>query len=124
MPSLLISNLLTTSGLLSPEQLEQAQRLVQQKRCSLDQAILDLQLVSKTELYGILSDQLRIPYVELDEYETDPKVRELVPENVARHHRVFPLFRLQDTLVVAMSDPTDLIAIDAVRKTSRCLVEA
>jgi len=124
MPGLLISDLLMASGLLTPEKLEQAQRLVQQKRCSLDQAILDLQLASKSELYGTISDQLRVPYVELDEYETDPKVRELIPEDAARHHRVFPLFRLQNTLIVAMSDPTDLVAMDAIRKTSRCLVEA
>ncbi len=120
----LISDLLLSSGLLHPKQVQQAQGVMKQKLCSLEDAVLDLKLISSVALYGAVADQLRIPYVELDDYEPDPKARELISEKAARSHHALPLFRIERSLIVAMADPTDLVAIDTLRQTCGYAIEA
>ena len=124
MPGTLISDLLLSSGLLTPEKTQEAQGVMKQKLCSLEEAVLHLRLISREALYGAVADQLRVSYVELEEYQADPKVLGLIPEQAARKYRAFPLFRIQQALIVAMADPTDLVAIDALRQTNGCLIEA
>ncbi len=124
MPGLVIPDLLVASGLLTSAQMERAQQVMQQKHCPLEEAVLDLQLLSRPVLYGAIADQLRVPYVDLEEYLPDSKAREFIPERMARQHHTFPLFKIQNGLVVAMSDPTNLVAIDALRQASGCVIEA
>ena len=112
MPVQLSSESLIASGLLTPEQLQAAQMEAEKKRRPLEQVLIDLRFVSKEGIFGTVADQLGVPFVDLETYLTDPAVIPLVPEDLARRYQVFPLFRLRSTLTVAMSDPTDLRALD------------
>lgn len=58
--------------------------------------------------------QYRIPTIALDEYEVDAAVIALVPKELCEKHRVVPVSRPGSSLVVAMVDPIDKVAIDAV----------
>jgi type IV pilus assembly protein PilB len=55
-----------------------------------------------------------VPYIDLTNYEIDPEVLELIPGPVAKQYKFFPLFRIDGTLLVAMTDPKDIKAIDKV----------
>jgi type IV pilus assembly protein PilB len=58
-------------------------------------------------------------FVELLDYPVDPDVVALVPAALCRRHRVLPLAREGDGLLVAMADPTDVLALDDVRAAAR-----
>jgi len=64
---------------------------------------------------SFLSMQYRIPTIALDEYEIDAAVIALVPKDVCELHRVLPVSRPGGSLVVAMADPIDQRAIDALK---------
>jgi type IV pilus assembly protein PilB len=58
-------------------------------------------------------------YMEVLDYQVDPKVLELVPETVARKHTLLPLYRIGNALTVAMDDPWNTVAIDEVRLSAK-----
>lgn len=62
---------------------------------------------------------LNIPYIDLTNYEVDPEVLDLIPANVAREFMLFPLFRIDGTLLMAMTDPKDVKAIDKVTRLTQ-----
>ncbi len=63
---------------------------------------------------------LGLSHVEISPYSVDPAVVRTLPEEAARRHRAIPLFRVGNDLTLAMADPTDVLAIDAVRDTTGC----
>ncbi|MFC0680713.1 GspE/PulE family protein [Lysobacter korlensis] len=60
-----------------------------------------------------------LPFVELLDYPVDPEAVSLVPAGLCRRHRVLPLSIDGDSLLVAMADPTDVLALDDVRAAAR-----
>ena len=73
------------------------------------------QRVTDDERVALLSKQFGVPSVRLDEFHIEPSVLNLVPEEVARKHLVVPLNQIQTSLVVAMSDPANVYAIDELK---------
>ena len=63
---------------------------------------------------------LGLSHVEISPYSVDPSVVRTLPEEAARRHRAIPLFRVGNDLTLAMADPTDVLAIDAVRDSTGC----
>jgi len=63
-------------------------------------------------------------YVDLDNYLIDEKLIKLVPENLVRRYQLIPLFKIGDTLTLAMADPHNIFALDEVRLKTGCEVEA
>lgn len=72
----------------------------------------DIILEAKASLWNV-------PFIDLRNYEIDPEVLELVPGEVAKRFRFFPLFRIDETLLIAMSDPKDVNAIDKVTQLTK-----
>lgn len=66
---------------------------------------------------------MSIPYVELDSYLIDEKLIELVPENLARRYQLIPIFMIDNTLTVAMTDPQNIFAADDIRLKTGCEIE-
>ncbi|MBI4598510.1 MAG: type II/IV secretion system protein [Candidatus Omnitrophica bacterium] len=58
--------------------------------------------------------------IELENYLIKPEVIQLVPEALARKHVVMPVFKIGETLTVAMKDSLDVIAIDGLRLKTKC----
>jgi len=63
-------------------------------------------------------DQLGIPRMDLTTYVLEPEIVRLVPQRVARQFHVLPLFRIGNTLTVAMADPLDVVARDEVKQAT------
>jgi type IV pilus assembly protein PilB len=81
--------------------------------------MVSLGFVSEAELAQIQAEQLRLDFVEISERDVDPDVVGLVPQRVLRKHRAVPL-RIDSTrrLVVALSDPTDIHALEDLQVAS------
>ncbi|MBI3332660.1 MAG: type II/IV secretion system protein [Candidatus Omnitrophica bacterium] len=114
---------LVEEGLLTVEQIAQAQQEAARSGETLRQALSRLKLIEPGALADWLSRRLGIPRVELKSYLIDPKVLETVPEALSRKHRMIPLFKVGRTLTVATSDPLNLPGLDELRLRTGMAVE-
>jgi type IV pilus assembly protein PilB len=112
-----ISDVLVYQGKVSEEQVQLAratQKDYPQK--DLGKLLLSLGFISGADLAQAQAERLGLEYVELSERDVDRDVVGLIPERVLRKHRAIPL-RISRTrhLVVAMSDPSNLYALEDLR---------
>jgi type IV pilus assembly protein PilB len=90
-----------------------------EKNDSSGRRILDGVLTSA----NFLSMQYRIPTIALDEFEIGAEIIALVPKELCSTHRVLPVSRAASALVVAMVDPIDEAAIDALKSHTGYTIE-
>ena len=105
---------LVREGLISYEQLENAQDMAKVQSINVAQALIKMKLMSEQSLLSFIEAKLHIPFVELENYSLDKKCLKYVSFNDALNYRVIPLFKIEKSLTVAMSDPMDLFAIDKI----------
>ncbi|MFG0807382.1 GspE/PulE family protein [Pseudomonas fluvialis] len=104
-----LGELLVNAGQLDAQQLQLALEEQQQRPNSgkLGQILLQRNLVERTQLAQALIQQLDIARVNLDAFDVDTAALELVPEDLARVHRVMPLLVEHERLVVATPTPSN-----------------
>ena len=118
-----LGEVLVEKNLLLPEQLEEA--LTRQGGLSkpLGQVLIDVGLVSYDDLFAALSEQIGIPHIWLRKGLVDPKVVQLLPRDKAETYCVVPMFRVRNTLTLAMADCTAIFVIDDVASITGCKVQ-
>jgi len=104
---------LVNAGLLTIEQLTSV-REAAADGTSIARILQDRGLVTPADVGSALEDELGVPRVDLSSYAPDEEALELVPASMAREHRMLPLFEIDGTLTVAVGDPMDVLALDAV----------
>ncbi len=80
----------------------------------LGEVLVDNGLISPKELVTALSKQLGVPEIDLNTCKIETESLRLVPESLARKYGVIPLSMSKGYLLVAMADPTDILAIEAL----------
>jgi type IV pilus assembly protein PilB len=110
-----IGELLVQKNLLSPEQLERAQEEAKLTGSRVGLQLTKLGFIQEEELAEAISSQFSVPTINLDEFEIDPDVIKLIPEDVATKHTIVPVNRAGATLIMATSDPSNIFAIDDVK---------
>jgi len=113
-----LGSVLLEMGLISEAQLNRA--LAEQKKTGelLGKTLVKLGLITEDELVKSLSKQLGIPLVRISDHVLDVKVVRIVPEDVARKHKVIVIGKADNKLTLAMVDPFDIFAIDRIGKIS------
>lgn len=114
-----IVDLLLKQGILTPEQIDRAKQECKRTGIKLESALEKLGLINEEELAKVRADALGLPYMDLSDYLIDAELIKLVPEKLAKKYRSVPLFKISDTLTVAMSDPRNIEALDQIRKVSK-----
>jgi type IV pilus assembly protein PilB len=79
---------------------------------SFEEVLLENNMLKEEDILETKASLWHVPFIDLKNYEIDPEVIELIPGAVARQFRFFPLFRIDGTLLLAMTDPKDIKAID------------
>lgn len=119
-----LGELLIESGLITPSQLQSAithQKIV---RGRLGSNLVALGYISEEVLMDFLSHQTGVPQMDVRNIEVQPQILKLVPHRLADQFTVLPISTKEPkSLVLAMSDPSDLNAIDSVRFASGLNVE-
>jgi type IV pilus assembly protein PilB len=110
-----IGELLVRESLLTTEQLEQAEQQASRSGERLGAQITKLGYLEEAELSDFIAKQYGVPSIDLADFEPDPDVLELIPEDVAMKHTVVPVNRAGSTLVLATSDPSNIVAIDDIK---------
>jgi MSHA biogenesis protein MshE len=107
-----LGDLLVQEGVITDDQLMEALGEQRKTGRKLGATLIAMELVSEQQLLEILSKHLKVPLIDIDQYRVDPNAVKLLPEIQARRFRALVLEDSGDTLLVAMSDPADLTAID------------
>ena len=110
-----IGELLVRENIISTEQLREAQADGHSSGKRLSYSLAKLGILGEKDLTEFLSKQYGIPSISLSEFEIDPDVIELIPQDVAVKHTVLPVQRAGSTLIVAMADPSNIYAIDDLK---------
>jgi len=111
-----LGDLLIEAGLISPEQLEQA--ITEQRRSGrlLGATLVHMGIISERELLEHLQHQLGLPLVDLARISVDEQAVQRVHEDVSRKYNALPIeIEGRSTLIVAMSDPLNVSALEDLR---------
>src|SRR2546422_5727491 len=115
-----LGQILLEQGLITPEQLEQALEEHRKTPKSLGRVLIDFGMIRESDLVRALAEQVGLEFVDLNEYQIDPSATTLLPEALARRYRAIPIGDRDGKLLVAMSDPANVYALDDIRAiTSR-----
>jgi len=107
-----LGDLLVQQGIITEEQLMSA--LSEQKTSGrkLGKTLIDLGFVEENQLLTLLAEQLKIPFINLITYDLRPEIVQKLSEVHARRFRVIVLEERANSLLIGMSDPTDIYAVD------------
>jgi type IV pilus assembly protein PilB len=114
-----LGNLLLERGLVSPDQLEDARAEQGRTGRPLGRVLLERQALSEGDLSQVVAEAAGLEFVDLDEYPLDPTATALITDAMARRYTALPVSWDAETLVVAMSDPSNVVAIDDIRSITR-----
>src|SRR5689334_15406123 len=110
-----IGELLLKEKRITPEQLQQALNHQKANGGKLGFNLVKLGFVKDEELTALLSKQYGVPSINLAQFEIDPAVIKLVPAETAQRYQIIPLSRAGATLTIAMTDPTNVFAMDDIK---------
>jgi type IV pilus assembly protein PilB len=109
------AELLVRGGLVSRDQLSEAQKKERENGSSVAKEIVRLGYTNEETLTQFLGKQFGIESVDLIPGDIEDAVFSLVPPQIVQKHQLVPFKLVGSTLTVAMSDPTDLVAINEVK---------
>lgn len=115
---------LVSEGLLSHEKAADAVTTANRQKISLISYVVQNKLADARAIAASASEEFGIPVIDLDSISTDSFPKELVNEKLIRKHRVLPLFKRGSRLFVAVSDPTNLQALDEIKFNTGLTTEA
>jgi type IV pilus assembly protein PilB len=118
-----LGELLVREKMISLQQLQEAQTEAKRTGRRLGVALSRLGYVNDQDLTQFLARQYSLPSINLNDFEIDSDVLKLVPKEVAMKHMVVPVNRAGATLIVAMSDPSNIFAIDELKFLTQYNIE-
>ena len=118
-----IAQILLRRGLVTAEQLEEAQALQRAEGLRLDRALIQLGVLSERQLLTIMAEHLDLPVVDLTDITIDPETLRSLPSKVVYRKRLIPVSRTNGTLNVATSDAFDLYSFDELRLTTGLAIQ-
>src|SRR5436190_9191202 len=110
-----IGELLLKEKRITPDQLQQALNHQKANGGKLGHNLVKLGLVKDEEITALLSRQYGVPSINLAQFEIDPTVIKLIPADTAQKYQIVPLSRAGATLTIAMTDPTNVFAMDDIK---------
>src|ERR687897_2458591 len=110
-----IGELLLKEKRITPEQLQEALNYQRQHAGKLGFNLIKLGYVKDDEITALLSKKYGVPSINLTQFEIDPGIIKLIPAETAHKYQIVPLSRSGATLTIAMTDPTNVFAMDDIK---------
>ena len=118
-----IGTMLVQAGKIDEDQLQKGLLAQREKDGYIGETFVELGYIEPKELNNYISHQLKIPFLQLGYYEIDKELMDLFSERMVRKQKMLPLFRLNNTLNIAKSDPLDAGPINAARDATGLKIE-
>src|SRR5262245_38259985 len=110
-----IGELLLKEKRISPDQLQQALNHQKSNGGKLGLNLVRMGFVKDEDITALLSRQYGVPSINLAQFAIDPTVIKLIPSDTAQKYQIIPLSRSGATLTIAMTDPTNVFAMDDIK---------
>jgi type IV pilus assembly protein PilB len=110
-----IGELLLKEKRITPAQLQEALNFQKSNGGKLGFNLVKLGFVKDEEITALLSKQYGVPSINLAQFEIDPAIVKLIPAETAQKYQIVPLSRAGATLTIAMTDPTNVFAMDDIK---------
>jgi len=110
-----LGEILIKESLITSDQLQQALDYQKKNGGRLGSCLMKLGFISDDEITQVLSRQYGVPSINLKYYEVEATVIKLIPQETAVRYQVVPLSRVGATLTIAMTDPTNVFAMDDIK---------
>src|SRR5437764_3369809 len=110
-----LGQILIELGFITPEQLETALEEHRKTPKSLGRVLIDLGMIKEADLVRALAEQVGLEFVDLNECPIEATATVLRPEALSRRYRAIPIGERDGRLLVAMSDPANVYALDDIR---------
>src|SRR5256886_15801785 len=111
-----IADVLIEDGLLLPNQLEEAVGIQKHEGGRLLKILTDKQFVTEQDMAFSMGRCLNTPPINLAKLTTPEEIMTLVPRDMAKANKLVPIARLNGKLFVAMADPTNVLAVDDLKR--------
>src|SRR6266542_4220421 len=118
-----IGELLLKEKLITAEQLQQALGQQKSNGGKLGYNLVKMGFVKDEQITALLSKQYGVPAISLAQFKIDPTIVKLLPTETARKYQMIPLSRSGRTLPLAMTDPTNVFAMDDIKFMTGYTVE-
>jgi type IV pilus assembly protein PilB len=113
--SVRLGEILLKESLITQDQLEKALEFQRSNGGKLGSCLTKMGFITDDDITGVLSRQYGVPSINLKYYEIDPTVIKLIPQDTALRYQVIPLSRVGSVLTIAMTDPTNVFAMDDIK---------
>jgi type IV pilus assembly protein PilB len=113
--SVRLGEILVKESLITQDQLQKALDYQRANGGKLGSCLTKMGYITDDDITGVLSRQYGVPSINLKYYEIDPNVIRLIPQDTALRYQVVPLSRVGSVLTIAMTDPTNVFAMDDVK---------
>src|SRR5262245_48980145 len=110
-----IGELLLKERRISPDQLQQALNHQKSHGGKLGYNLVRMGFVKDEDITSLLSRQYGVPSSNLTQFAIDAAIIKLIPADTAQKYQVIPLSRSGATLTIAMTDPTNVFAMDDIK---------
>ena len=118
-----LSKILIDSQKITPEELEKILTINRKTSREIKEIIITEGFLTEDELLSAVAYYLNIPFIDPSKYEIDPKIIATIPEELARKHSFFPLYKIGKTLLVAVAEPLDILTLDNLRLSIGCEIK-
>ena len=119
-----LGDMLIAENLVSPDKIDKAFQLQSLTGKRMGSILIEKGWVSEMDLLKVLGKQLGIPYVHLRPGLWDPVCVELLDKTICQRLKILPLFKVQDRLFVATSDPQDLPVLDEIKQRTGLTIKS
>ena len=121
-----VLDLLEQAGMITPEQMAKARQFVEDfpGKMHVVDALISKKYITDAEITQLLAQEYGMEMVDLHNYVVPPEVVEALPGDLAITYNVVPIMLHDDLLTVAISDPSAMDVVDALRYRLGCDVEA
>lgn len=116
--------ILLEKAVITKEHLDKAMDESKKKGMAVGKVLVRSGMVSEEKYAQAMSEVLNVAYVDLSSYIIDLETLKLIPESMAQQYKAMPIFKIGNSLTVAMADPKDIVAIDNMSRKAKCDVEA
>ena len=119
MKNMRLGEMLVQAGALTEEQVNGALQKQIGTGKRLGAVLIEEGYITEDQLIDVLRMQLGIEFIDLNKTKIDPEMATIVPRNIARTNRVVPVRMYNNKLYLAMEDPLNFRAIEAVKEKTR-----
>jgi type IV pilus assembly protein PilB len=119
-----LGQILLKEGLITQNQLDEAVKIMERTHNRLGRILVKLGYIEEKSIVECLSRQYNYPIIDIAEHNIPEKVIKQIPYEIAKKHFALPIDFKDNTLIVAMADPTDSIAIEDIQFKTNLSIKA